>query len=681
MRYPDESTKQSETIRIQTAKLLKSIKTKASEFELPKPSTLLESYHQKLLENKYEVLVVGEAKRGKSTFVNALIGQSILPTDVDIATSQVFHINQANQEAYRIRFEDESTREIPANDLALYGSQVVIDARGKIRLDQIIRWIEVDVPIQLLPKGMSILDTPGLGSLYGAHTQITHRFVPYADAVIYVLDSRQPIGQPDIEFIEKIIKVTKNIFFIQTRIDQFGTKVWRANQKRNQELLAERFGNELNDTNVWPVSGTHLLKGVEINDEDYVNVSGYPELNEALQNFLFRVAGWGRVAEAIVVADHYHITSHKALSARLASVKDTSQDNKLQLQQLAAQRQQQFETNWSESGAKRQSLILGIEKVIYESKQSFMQALQPNGEIEQIHRDQIRNLNSTEEAERFGQQMISKVVETTVAKLRNVDEQRRKESETLLAPFLITVEFLNIPIEFSQPHLHIDDPIIKDTERRGGPFAAMGRIAEALPIDSIKEISGIFGEKVLKEGTSVLFRKSGKMLDKKVGLPVSDFILPMGDMIFDNILRPTAQATLSGLWGLAQSASQGLFKKKNLRDAKMNLEENLSKILSEIRSYFLEADPVDEISLIDKQYDTFLQTTSQYIETIVKQKSIEVEAEVTRLKEEAQLSATQRQAKEIQLLDQLQEWNEIGVAIQSIEANLERLRQPSTPNS
>ena len=143
-------------------------------------------------DNTYQVLVVGEAKRGKSTFVNALIGRDILPTDVDIATSQVFRVCPAEGEAYRLRFEDDSQQEITAADLPRYGSQVVADTEGVPRLDQIIRWIEVDVPVRFLPANVRILDTPGLGALYAAHGQITHRFVPHADAVLFILIRRLP---------------------------------------------------------------------------------------------------------------------------------------------------------------------------------------------------------------------------------------------------------------------------------------------------------------------------------------------------------------------------------------------------------------------------------------------------------------------------------------------------------
>ena len=81
-----------EAVRQKTLATLKSLVEKGKEFGLPAPPAGLDDFRRKLEDNTYQVLVVGEAKRGKSTFVNALIGRDILPTDVDIATSQVFRI-------------------------------------------------------------------------------------------------------------------------------------------------------------------------------------------------------------------------------------------------------------------------------------------------------------------------------------------------------------------------------------------------------------------------------------------------------------------------------------------------------------------------------------------------------------------------------------------------------------
>src|SRR3954462_356329 len=148
-------TGQIEGIRRQTVTILDELLARAGEFELGDPPAVLERYHQKLRENSYKVLVVGEAKRGKSTFVNALIGRDILPTDVDVATSQVFNICPSEREAYRLRFEDGSEREILQEDLTRYGSQIAPDVGYLPTTDQIIRWIEIDMPVRFLSRGLS----------------------------------------------------------------------------------------------------------------------------------------------------------------------------------------------------------------------------------------------------------------------------------------------------------------------------------------------------------------------------------------------------------------------------------------------------------------------------------------------------------------------------------------------
>jgi GTPase SAR1 family protein len=166
-----------ETLRQETLAVLTEISQRAVAFELP-PDEGLAHYYQQLQGNQYTVLVVGEAKRGKSSFVNALLGRALLPTDVDVATSQVFRVSKSEREGYRLRFADGSAQPISAADLPKYGSQVLADAGELPRLDQIINWIEVDVPAQFLPDGVSLLDTPGLGALYAGHSQITQRFIP-----------------------------------------------------------------------------------------------------------------------------------------------------------------------------------------------------------------------------------------------------------------------------------------------------------------------------------------------------------------------------------------------------------------------------------------------------------------------------------------------------------------------
>src|SRR6266581_166185 len=131
-----------ELIRQRTVSILEELSTKNTQFGLATFPKELEGYRKRFAENTYNVLVVGEAKRGKSTFVNALIGRDLLPTDVAIATNQVFRVSHTQQEAYRLRFEDESAQEISAEELLKYGSQAVADQQAFSRFNlDLLRWI------------------------------------------------------------------------------------------------------------------------------------------------------------------------------------------------------------------------------------------------------------------------------------------------------------------------------------------------------------------------------------------------------------------------------------------------------------------------------------------------------------------------------------------------------------
>ena len=387
----------SEGVRRKTLATLTALVDKGKAAALPEAPPGLDQVRRKLQENTYQLLVVGEAKRGKSTLINALIGRPILPTDVDIATSQVFRICPADREAYRLRFEDDSQQEISAADLPRYGSQVVADRDGAARLHAMIRWIEIDLPVKFLPPNVRILDTPGLGALYAAHAQITHRFVPHADAVIFALDSQSPIGEPEIQFVEQLLSVTANIFFVQTKIDQFRKDAWQEVLRRNQEILHKRFAERLRDTRVWPVSSTNLAKVAATNDPDYLQVSRYKELESALQAFLFRVAGWDRAAVATVLAREYHAQAPRRSPDDWLPWPRKRRPGRMPIEWAA--RRQQFAADWGESGPAHQQMRGQVRNAANQTSCGFLQVIQPGGTLEMEHRGRIDRLESADQAQ------------------------------------------------------------------------------------------------------------------------------------------------------------------------------------------------------------------------------------------------------------------------------------------
>ena len=238
----------------------------------------------RLREKVYRVLVVGEFNRGKSSFVNALIGQNILPTGLVPTTASVFRVRRADTEAYRVLFTDGTTHSIRKEDLASYGERSKTNS---------ISLIEIDTASDSLPKGIEILDTPGLGSLYAGHAAIARRLVLVADAVIFTLDSTSPMTQSENNFIRMLLDVMEkpNVLFIQTKIDYFSEEEWQLIRQRNEQILLTEFGNRLPDTRVWPISNKLLLEiGLESNNSD-LEQNIYKEFQKMFADFLGRVSG------------------------------------------------------------------------------------------------------------------------------------------------------------------------------------------------------------------------------------------------------------------------------------------------------------------------------------------------------------------------------------------------------
>ena len=646
-------------LRAQTLGLLERLADLALRFEFPSPPEALVLYRQKLQDNHYRVLVVGEAKRGKSCFINALIGRAILPTDVDIATSQVFLISKADQEAYRLRFEDDSTQDIAVTDLPRFGSQVLADVAGTPRLDQLIRWIEVDAPARFLPDGVSLLDTPGLGSLYAAHSQITQRFIPQADAVIYVLDSGQPIGQADLETLAAILEATPSLFFIQTRIDQFRKEQWQALQVRNEQVLHERFADTLTDTRVWPISSTNLLTAAETHDPDYELVSRHRELAAALKTFLFRVAGLTRLAAAMTAAAHFHHTARQVLLGRLADLTEQSKERRQQTRQELAERKARFDRDWGERGAKRQALLAALQQATTAAHQTFRQALESGGQIERTIRTRIDRVTSIDEAARLAEGLAGEVTRLAVEQWQAVDQQLRRYALEQLQPFMDSLEDL------------------AGSSATETPGAALDQDRYGLDIqdDWFERAKGGFIDFRNASGMSVVIG-SGVYY----GLSLASASSPIGALVASTAFPPIAigAALIAGVWALYQGY-QGWQRTSTtqVKRAQQELYKHLGEVRDRVRRYYFDVDlsAGRHQGLAEAHFDRFQQALGAHLQRLATVRSEESRQELARLTEQAKLDEQQRASRLVELRGWLAQWDQVGQDLQPIGQALTAIDQ------
>ncbi len=396
--------------------------------------------------NKTDVNIVicGEVKRGKSTFINALIGQDLLPTGVRETTSQVFRISHADEESFALVFENGHKESITRDQLARYGSQTVADLEGEpLFAGRTLKWIEANVPATFLPEGVHIVDTPGIGALYSGHSIITNRYIPEADAVVFVLDSNQELMAPEKEFLEKVYEQTKDVFYIQTKIDTRGEAEWMTVKEKSEKLLNDTFGKGQNsDITVYPVSSKMLFEAAnesdEIEREYMVEDCLFDEARNALNKLIYRIVGWTRSSWAMMEASKYHGQGMKNLIDRQSLLdSDGSEQKKIQAQKQ--QMQQEYNQNWGQNGVKRQELVNKIREISRGMKVKANQDLSANGLVCRKFRKKLKDCDDSSKLEN----MVSTLGNDYCAAIT-----KSWESITFNAQEILKSELNNFSIEF-----------------------------------------------------------------------------------------------------------------------------------------------------------------------------------------------------------------------------------------
>jgi Dynamin family len=219
------------------------------------------------------VVVVGEAKRGKSSLVNALLGSGGLsPVDADITTASylVFKHGDAPSAQAFITGSEEPV-DITVGDLSDWGTAWGSLPGGYMRP----RRIDITVPAKLLTH-MHLIDTPGVGGLNPEHAEIALEAVKRATVLLFVVDAISPFTDKEREFLERAASKVNFVIFVLTKRD--ANSDWRMVLESNQRDLRGQMARFA--TAPWfAVSSPQALHS----NESVVARSGVAELTQALE--------------------------------------------------------------------------------------------------------------------------------------------------------------------------------------------------------------------------------------------------------------------------------------------------------------------------------------------------------------------------------------------------------------
>lgn len=217
------------------------------------------SLSERLETQTFNLVVFGEFKRGKTTFINALIGDDLLPSAVVPLTSVVTILHYSPAERIEVEFLDGSTRIVPRAELHEY----VTEKRNPENVKGV-KVVRAGIPCELLENGMQLVDTPGVGSVYDHNTEATRDFLPHVDGAILLVASDPPISRGECEFLLEMRPHVARLFVVQNKIDQLRPQDLEESLSFTRGVLKQVLGN--GGVQVFPVSAREALEARQTQD-------------------------------------------------------------------------------------------------------------------------------------------------------------------------------------------------------------------------------------------------------------------------------------------------------------------------------------------------------------------------------------------------------------------------------
>lgn len=328
-------------------------------------NNLLWETEENLKSHQYDIVVCGEVKKGKSSFINALLGQELLPVEVQVATSQVFRITNSEEEKFFLMYIDGSEKEITKDELRQYGSQVEANRSGKIQYDdKVVDYIQVYAKMPFLPDGVSIVDTPGLGALYTAHEEITRRYVSKAAAVVFVFDPAAPMTKSECDFIGKVLDITPYVMFILTKIDIY-PEAYKSIMRRNEDLLNEAFEEKLKrPSEIFPISSRILYEASRDNDDFAYEDSLFPEAKSALEKLIEMTVALSATKRAWIEISKAKDYILPVIKERINVLTDESNSLVRQAEQKRMNLLSKLEQEWGSNGNKKKEFLTKVDAIL-----------------------------------------------------------------------------------------------------------------------------------------------------------------------------------------------------------------------------------------------------------------------------------------------------------------------------
>ena len=246
------------------------------------------SLRDRLEGDRLQLAVLGQFKRGKSTFINALLGAPVLPIAVVPLTAVPIFISWASEPLVRIRFlngrEPEQFEAAEPDAIQDFLFRFVAEeANPKNRLG--VARVDLSIRRRSSPMGRCSSIRPASAPRFHHNTETALQVIPECDAVLFIVSADPPITQTELDYLRRLKSKTERIFFILNKVDYVGA----AERKSVAEFLRtvlEENGLFPPGAKIFPASARNGLIAKQNGDPKQLDGSGIAAIEAHLVRYL-----------------------------------------------------------------------------------------------------------------------------------------------------------------------------------------------------------------------------------------------------------------------------------------------------------------------------------------------------------------------------------------------------------
>ncbi len=308
-----------------------------------------------LIEGVFRLLVLGDMKRGKSTFLNALIGEKLLPSDVNPCTAILTLLRYGNEKKVTVYFNDGKSPETV--DFKSFKTNYTIDPAEAKKLEKEqkqafpnIDYAVVEYPLSLLEKGVEIVDSPGLNDTE-ARNELSLGYINNCHAILFVLRASQPCTLAERRYLENYLKDRGlTVFFLINAWDQVKDSLIDPDDPEELEEAEEKLhrvfkanlaeycmidGVDIYHDRVFPISSLPALRQQLKDPNSPLENTGFPEFMGALNTFLTKEKAIGQLRQGKILGKQIYNNVREAVSSRIPLLQQDIQELKERIASVA----------------------------------------------------------------------------------------------------------------------------------------------------------------------------------------------------------------------------------------------------------------------------------------------------------------------------------------------------------